>query len=539
MVAKDFNKKAGALGAEKTGSVLSGLLADENEFDRRALWRIGWWGAAAVGAVVLAVFANQTAQGWRRDRISAVDLSRQAQLLQSLARETQTESRQLGSAIETLNTDRDRLYARMTVLEQGLASVTGALAKQNSAQASASSAGTGKTSLALPQLAATADVPTSATPGSLPASPNSAIAAASAPKANNAAGAITSQPGTTPIAGPGTTPMSGSAATAPVAEPVTTTTAAVTDKSHLETLKPSPTPTPMASSQGPIQWQVPGQAQPPAQSQNPAPAPGQIAAAAGSGPSSLPAATTQTGSPAPAVSAAMASLVAPKSIMAPPDPAATKLTEPDKLAKADAKADIKPDGKAAGPQSDAASAKSGEAAAAAPAAVQRTEFAVDLGSANSISGLRALWRGLAKNGDLASLHPIIILKEGNTGLGMQLRLGAGPLRDAAAAAKICARLAETQRPCETTVYDGQRLAVRGEDSETPDTAKQPAATQPAASQAQPAAVPPKPATQPYQRRRGGTSQQQRHGAREEPPAPPPPPPPQPEPSTLSSLFRRQ
>jgi hypothetical protein len=531
MVAKDFDKKAGALGAEKTGSLLSGLLADENEFDRRALWRIGWWGAAAVGAVVLAVFTNQTAQGWRRDRISAVDLSRQAQLLQSLARETQTESRQLGSAVETLNTDRDRLYARMTVLEQGLASVTGALAKQNSAQASASSAGTGKTSLAPPQWATTADVPTSATPSSPPTSPNSAIAATSAPKPSNAAGVIASQPGTTPITGPSTTPMSGSAAAAPVAEPVTTTTAAVTDKSHLETLKPSPTP--MASSQG--------QVQPQSQNQIPAPTPGQIAAAPGSGPSSPPAATAQPASPAPAVSAAMASLVAPKSIMAPPDPAATKLTEPDKLAKADTKADIKPDGKAAGSQPDAAGAKSGEAAAAASAAVQRTEFAVDLGTANSISGLRALWRGLAKNGELASLHPIIILKEGNTGLGMQLRLGAGPLRDAAAAAKICARLAETQRPCETTVYDGQRLAVRGEESEPPDTAKQPAAAAPpAASQAQPTAVPPKPATQPFQRRRGGTSQQQRHGAREEPPAPPPPPPPpQPEPSTLSSLFRRQ
>ncbi|MFX6869108.1 hypothetical protein ABTH37_18980, partial [Acinetobacter baumannii] len=32
--------------------------------------------------------------------------------------------------IETLNTDRDRLYTRVTVLEQGLDSVTGALAKQ-------------------------------------------------------------------------------------------------------------------------------------------------------------------------------------------------------------------------------------------------------------------------------------------------------------------------------------------------------------------------------------------------------------------------
>ena len=35
---------------EKTGSPLAGLFAEEDEFDRRALWRIGSWGAAAVGA---------------------------------------------------------------------------------------------------------------------------------------------------------------------------------------------------------------------------------------------------------------------------------------------------------------------------------------------------------------------------------------------------------------------------------------------------------------------------------------------------------
>ena len=55
-------------------------------------------------------------------------------------------------------------------------------------------------------------------------------------------------------------------------------------------------------------------------------------------------------------------------------------------------------------------------------AVQRTEFAVDLGGANSIGGLRALWRGLLKSNNtvLADLRPIIVLREGNTGLGMQL-----------------------------------------------------------------------------------------------------------------------
>ena len=77
--------------------------------------------------------------------------------------------------------------------------------------------------------------------------------------------------------------------------------------------------------------------------------------------------------------------------------------------------------------------------------MQRTEFAVDLGSANSIGGLRALWRGLVtSNAALKALTPIILLRENNNGLGTQLRLAAGPLQDAATAAKICAALAEAQ-----------------------------------------------------------------------------------------------
>jgi hypothetical protein len=46
---------------------------------------------------------------------------------------------------------------------------------------------------------------------------------------------------------------------------------------------------------------------------------------------------------------------------------------------------------------------------------------------------------------------------------MQLRLAAGPLQDAAAAAKICAVLLESERGCETTVFDGQRLAMAADD----------------------------------------------------------------------------
>ena len=99
---------------------------------------------------------------------------------------------------------------------------------------------------------------------------------------------------------------------------------------------------------------------------------------------------------------------------------------------------------------------------------------VDVGSANSMAGLRALWRGLLKsraNAPLAELRPIIVIREGSGGLGMQLRLVAGPLRDAAAAAKICAAMTENKRSCDTAIFDGQRLSM---DANEPSPASRPA-----------------------------------------------------------------
>src|ERR1700744_328081 len=119
--------------AENTGGVFSGFLADEEHLDRRAMFRLGTWGAASVGAIIVALLANQSSLRLPRDELAAADLSRQAQQIQSVARESQNETRRLASAIDTLNSDRDRMYTRLSTLEQGLDSVTGAIARQNSA----------------------------------------------------------------------------------------------------------------------------------------------------------------------------------------------------------------------------------------------------------------------------------------------------------------------------------------------------------------------------------------------------------------------
>src|ERR1700736_4439523 len=130
-MAKNTEQLARSLDSENTGGLLTGFLAEEDEFDRGSLWRLGSWAAASVAAVILALLANQSSIGWRRDQAAGTGLVRQSQQIQAAARESQNETRRLASAIDTLNGDRDRLYARVTVLEQGLDSVTGAIARQS------------------------------------------------------------------------------------------------------------------------------------------------------------------------------------------------------------------------------------------------------------------------------------------------------------------------------------------------------------------------------------------------------------------------
>lgn len=487
--------------ADKAG-LLSGFLAEENEFDRRTLWRIASWGLAAVGAVVLAVAANQSSMGWRRDQLAAADLSRQAQQIASLAKESQNETRRLASAIDTLNNDRDRLFARVTVVEQGLDSVTGAINKQSAAASSAN---------AIPPKPMP---PASAMPSMISAPPVVA--------ADNAASAA---------------PAPQSQAAAPVAN-----AAAVSSEKPKEQTKEQIKAEPAKVEQPKPEQPKPEQAktgQAKTDTAKPAPAAADTVSLPQIASNKPTAATAATNPPVPVVAAQTPppSMGATKSMMGPPDPGAPRMIE---MSKETTKETTKTANAAPTPApvtATPAPAADANAAAAPPkdeekpeleadagkdaenSTIQRTEFAVELGGANSIGGLRALWRGLLKTHSnraaLAELQPIIVLRESNTGLGMQLKLAAGPLHDAAEAARICAALTEnSKRSCETTVFDGQRLAMGHEEA------------QPAAEGKQP----PTPA--------GGKSTSykhyySRHSSKKE--EPPPAPPPQ-QSSTFSSLF---
>ncbi len=88
-------------------------------------------------------------------------------------------------------------------------------------------------------------------------------------------------------------------------------------------------------------------------------------------------------------------------------------------------------------------------------------FGVDIGGAANLEGLKQLWNA-AKSRHAAllnGLRPIVSIRESTTG-EMDLRLIVGPLANAAAAAKLCATLGAADVLCQTTVFDGQRLALR-------------------------------------------------------------------------------
>ncbi|MDB5515083.1 MAG: hypothetical protein JWQ17_1841 [Tardiphaga sp.] len=418
-MASDRDKWADSLSADQSGGWLAGFLAEEDEFDRRTLWRLGSWGIGSVAAVVVALFANQSSLGVRRDQIAATNLMKQSQQIQWVAKESQNESRRLASAVDTLNSDRDRLYSRVSVLEQGLDTVTGSIARQS--VAAASPAPSTSTSPA-PTAPESSTVFQTGAPPSLVAPPPVA-----APVTTMAAA-------TTTAATSDTAPADKAPADKVAADKPNTVAALQPDKSLAASLSNSSAVAPAA---------------PPVR-----PEPTNKASAAAI---TAPPVTTT------------APLMPSKSIMAPPDPAATRLIEPEPSA--DTAPALPP------PQTVANAPAMAEPDAPAPApvlpaiAVQRTEFGVDLGGANSVDGLRALWRGLLKyraNKALTELRPIIVVKERSNGLGMQLRLVAGPLNDAAAAAKLCATLTENDRSCETTVFDGQRLAVNNDSSSKSD-----------------------------------------------------------------------
>src|SRR5258707_12908746 len=103
-MAKDSDQLASSFETENTGGALSGLLAEEDFFDRRTLWRLGSWGVVSVGAIIIALYANQSGIGWRPEQNAAADLAPQAQQIQSVVQKNQNEAARFAAPVRNLHT---------------------------------------------------------------------------------------------------------------------------------------------------------------------------------------------------------------------------------------------------------------------------------------------------------------------------------------------------------------------------------------------------------------------------------------------------
>jgi hypothetical protein len=99
---------------------------------------------------------------------------------------------------------------------------------------------------------------------------------------------------------------------------------------------------------------------------------------------------------------------------------------------------------------------------ALPAKVIKRQFGLDLGSASSVEALRDAWSAaVRKHGSLLDgLHPIVHLR-GRSRVGpVEMHLIAGPIANAATAARLCGAIAATGAVCQPALFEGQRLALR-------------------------------------------------------------------------------
>lgn len=132
-MARDKDPPFQRTGKDDPDGWLEGVVADEDGSDKGIYWRMSCWGVAAAAAVILGFVANRSnLDPWTTEANTRYFETKAAQV-ETISREAQFEARRLAAAIETLNSDRDRIYARLSSVEQGFESVTGSIKAQESA----------------------------------------------------------------------------------------------------------------------------------------------------------------------------------------------------------------------------------------------------------------------------------------------------------------------------------------------------------------------------------------------------------------------
>ena len=97
--------------------------------------------------------------------------------------------------------------------------------------------------------------------------------------------------------------------------------------------------------------------------------------------------------------------------------------------------------------------------------MQRTEFGVDLGGASSIDGLRALWRALLKSqlGGSEFAAADHCRERTQQRARHAVAAGRGPIERRGGGGENLRGFDGKRATCETSVFDGQRLALKGDD----------------------------------------------------------------------------
>jgi hypothetical protein len=86
---------------------------------------------------------------------------------------------------------------------------------------------------------------------------------------------------------------------------------------------------------------------------------------------------------------------------------------------------------------------------------------VDVGGAANYEALRTLWHSTLSSDPtlLEQLYPVVAIRENSKTHGVDLRLVVGPIADAEAAARLCAKLSAAHHYCQSVAFEGQRLSL--------------------------------------------------------------------------------
>jgi hypothetical protein len=95
-----------------------------------------------------------------------------------------------------------------------------------------------------------------------------------------------------------------------------------------------------------------------------------------------------------------------------------------------------------------------------PSSVAQTHFAIQLGVADTMTDVRAMWTSISNEHDLlvGRLEPAVAIAEEKNKI--RVRLLAGPFNDAADAIQLCTMLIERGVDCRAVRNEGQKLVMR-------------------------------------------------------------------------------